>query len=474
MKSSLENVFQEMKANNPCWSGEILTPNTTKYQEVKPIFSRRVQTSPSLVIRPRTSEEAALVVNWAWRHGIEIRIKGGGHSYEGYCSWNGVRLDTSLINHVKLCKDSRTMELGAGVLWRRVYEILDGTGLVAIGALVPTVGVVGFISGGGYNHALSRSFGMACDHTISFDIVMYNGKIVKNVSQTNHPDLWWALRGGGGNNFGLITQLKLDLLPASTDGSDQYFTYLGYYDFTDRVAALDFLIAWRRWTNGMLEKNECRMGADLEYDPEGKIRVWYVWNGGLDSKTQFEQCIADWKALAPEINNEKISTETWLEVCKSDRLPWDIPYPYEKRWWGPSAFFTDMSDQSLEKIVDQSAAVTTLLFEAGDLSRREEWRSKSSFPHRNGSYLITPLFAWENSEDDEKILDLGRSFMADLTDDPSWIGAYVNYIDAQCENWPQQYYGTSLSRLQQIKEKYDPDNYWNFPQSIPTKDYTGN
>jgi len=461
------DIFNQMISENPWWSGQLLLPNTLAYDQAVPIFNKRVQTYPCLIIQPRNTYEAALVLSYAWKHNIRLRIRGGGHSAEGYSSWNGVQLDTRLMCGMELHADEQTIRLEAGVLWRDVYEILDGTGLAAIGALIPSVGVMGFITGGGFNHFLSRNWGMGCDNALSFTVILHDGTILENVSEDHHGDLWWALRGSGGNNFGLITDVTIKLHPAGGDGADQYYTYTSYYHNTDRDTSLALMNAWHQWTISLLEHDEFRMGTNLEYDPQGTVRMRMVWSGGLATQLIFEQYLRDWQSHTPKATEEEQELKTWLEFAKSERLSWDLTCPYAKPWYGPSAFFQDISPETIDAILDEHQSVTTLLLEAGNTAKRDTWCKNAAFPHRHGQYLISPIFFGDNTSEDAVIWEHGKSFLEHLAQTPYWVGSYINYIDAQITDWVKAYYGDLLPRLQQVKAKYDPHSYWQFPQSIP-------
>ncbi len=468
INNRIKSIFDQMLNEHTWWSGKILHPGTSDYQKAVPIFSKRLQTYPSLVIQPRSTQEAALVFSWAKKYGIKLRIRGGGNSYEGYSSWSGVQLDTRLMKGFTLNRKQQTAQIEAGVLWGEVYKKLDGTGLVAMGGLIPTIGVMGLILGGGFNHALSRKYGMACDSALCFTVVLHDGSVLKNVSSENHADLWWALRGGGGGNFGLVTEVTLQLHPSGGNGKDKYITYTGYYNDLTKESAIQYIKTWHEWTSMLAEKNECRISADLEYDPEGTIRVWFVWSGNSEEIHVFNNYMDIWYRSIPSQANYGFQTsQSWLEVCKSERLFWDMPFPYEKRWTGSSAFFSDLSEESITQIVNDSHAVTTFILEAGDQNKSEEWSQHSAFPFRKAKYLTTSLYLWQDQNQDQFFTEKNKELFNGLRNSPGFEGCYINYINAQSPDWEKDYYGHSLERLKSIKSQYDPDNYFQFAQSIP-------
>ncbi len=460
-------IFDQMIKDNPWWTGEILTPESDPYLKTAALFNKRVQSYPSLIIRPRNTKEAALVVKWSWENNIAIRLRGGGHSAQGYSSWNGVQLDTRLMNSIELNTKQKYMRLGAGTLWRDVYETLDGTGLAAVGGLYPSVGVAGFILGGGFNHFLSRNQGMGCDNVIAFKVVCFDGKVLDNVSENEHSDLWWALRGCGGGNLGLVTEITISLHSASGDGKDQYPYYSAIYKNTDQETWYSLMQNWRQWTSEFINQNEFRIGTELDRDPDGTVKMRAIWSEGRNSVHFFKQYIKAWEDITATVKaTTQLYDISWLDFLKLDDLSWDIECPLEERWYGPSGFLSHLSDASLQIISKQENAVTSLLFEAFDQNKTDFWSKRSSFAHRDGNYLVSSLFFWEHESMDIAILKQGKSFIEALKELPEWIGSYINYIDSQITDWPKQYYLDLLPRLKKIRQEYDPHSYWSFPQSL--------
>ncbi|MEM7115958.1 MAG: phosphatidylserine decarboxylase [Chloroflexota bacterium] len=460
-------VFAQMKEENTWWSGELLLPNSDAYQKAVPLFNKRVQTHPSIIIRPRNTRETSLVLKTAWANGIKLRIRGGGHSDEGYSSWNGgAQLDTRLMKGIEVFPQKATIKLEAGVLWREVYERLDHSGFVVTGGLCPSVGVIGYITGGGLNHYLSRHWGMCSDNAESFTVVLFDGTVLEHVSKDNHADLWWALRGGGGGNFGVVTDVILEMHPAGGDGQDRYPLYTATYKNLSPEHFGDLIDAWAKWTEHVMDVRERRIGSTLEYAPDQVGTVTMAWSGGLASEMVFQQLTQVWETIAPHPTTTAYEKPSWLAWQQDDDMPWDFDGPFEQRWYGASSFVTRLTPQIRDLIVSQTKAHNALLFET-NFEAGSAQDEQSSFAHRRGNYLLNPLYFWDGEAQDEAVLAKGRRWMQEMVQLPEFVGAYINYIDGQLENWPQLYYGRYLPRLQQIKAKYDPHNYWHFPQAIP-------
>ena len=186
--------------------GQVLRLTDPQYKKAATLWNPAIQIWPSVILRPAIYDDISLALSTLYSSKMPIRIMGGRHSYGGYCSHRGVVLDSSLLKNITINWQDETITMQAGVIWNEVYNALNGSEYVAIGGLCPSVGVVGFTLGGGYNSMYTRSFGLALDNVLNFTVALYNGSIVTASSKIN-PDLYWALRGGGGGNFGYVLEM---------------------------------------------------------------------------------------------------------------------------------------------------------------------------------------------------------------------------------------------------------------------------
>eukprot|EP00457_Paulinella_chromatophora_P006214 gb/GEZN01006232.1/.p1 GENE.gb/GEZN01006232.1/~~gb/GEZN01006232.1/.p1 ORF type:complete len:538 (+),score=74.54 gb/GEZN01006232.1/:172-1614(+) len=345
--------------------------------------------------------------------------------------------------------------MGAGVRWQDAYEMLDGTGYAVMGGTCPSVGVVGFTLGGGFNHYLSRHWGTGADNALSFTVVLFDGQVV-NASATSHPELWWSLRGGGGGNMGMVTSLTArlhwtgDLFPL------QVAEYFGL----DKLQFDVVTQAWARWTQMLRLQEEPRIGTMLEWNGKD-LNVTVLWSGGVTKQTvgEFKELLAELQVPIPDRLQEK--TLTWLEFEQRNPL-YGVAAPFPLRWYGASAFVSELSPAILDTMWTQSEARNSMLFEVSFEAGHE-----SSFIPRDAVYLLNPLYFWQDEADDARLLAQGFQWMQKIRQQGVFKGAYLNYIDRQLQDWARVYYGENLSRLQRVKVRYDPFNKFNFPMSIP-------
>ena len=204
------DLFQSLESTIISHGGQVLRITDPQYKTAATLWNPAIQIWPSLIIRPATYDDVSLALSTFYSSNVPIRIMGGRHSYGGYCSHQGVVLDSSLLNNITINWKDETVTLQAGVIWDEVYKALNGSEYIVVGGICPTVGVIGFTLGGGYHPFFSRSFGLASNNVLNFTVALYNGSIVIASSTTN-SDLYWALRGGGGGNFGYVLEMTQKL-----------------------------------------------------------------------------------------------------------------------------------------------------------------------------------------------------------------------------------------------------------------------
>jgi len=342
------------------------------------------------------------------------------------------------------------VEMEAGLIWKDVYIALNRTGFEVMGGICPTVGVMGFITGGGYNIFLSRHWGMASDNVLSFKIVLYNGSIATASNNTN-PELFWALRGGGGGNFGVITEVELQVHHHNITSK-----YRGY-DYPIEQNRTAVIIAWHNWTSHIISLGEMNVGSELRHEPNF-MSIHFWWSGDLSST--FDTIMQTWENMSPPPSSVIIQTWYWADFM-STHVMWNQTQHYS-RMYATSAFVSDLTPA----VIDLFARLTgnhIIMFFA-NMSKS----NNKAFPFSGSvSYLINPNWYWKDENLDQVYLGEGKNWMNNMRMLKETVGAYVNYIDFQLTDWPRMYYSHNLEKLQQIKSHWDPHNFWKFPMSIP-------
>ncbi len=201
-------AVHELRKN---FSGEILLPEHPSYDQKREIFNGMIDRHPAIIAGCASLNDIVQAVNFGRDNGLEIAVRSGGHHVAGWgLSDGGLVIDMCAMNTVRVDPDSRTARVGGGAIWRDVDSACRPHGLATPGGTVPTVGVAGLSLSGGWGY-LSRKFGLSCSNLLSAELVTAGGEVL-TVSEEEHPDLFWALHGGGGN-FGVAAELTFDLHP---------------------------------------------------------------------------------------------------------------------------------------------------------------------------------------------------------------------------------------------------------------------
>ena len=193
------------------FSGTLLTPDGAAYEEARALFNAMITTRPALIAQCGTRDDVTAAIAFARDGELEIAVRAGGHSVAGMSSVdNGVTIDVRPMNEISIDPKARTARVGAGATWSEFDRAAQEHGLATTGGRVSTTGVAGFTLGGGSGW-IERKYGLACDNLLSVDLTIANGEHV-TASKTQHPELFWALHGGGGN-FGVATSFEFTLHP---------------------------------------------------------------------------------------------------------------------------------------------------------------------------------------------------------------------------------------------------------------------
>ena len=195
--------------------GELLRPGDAGYGEARAVWNGRFDARPDAVARCTGAADVVAAVDLAREHDVPLSVKGGGHDYAGNAVRDeGLLVDLSPMDAVRVDPDAGTVRAGPGATWADVDHETQSFGLATTGATVSTVGVAGYTLGGGTGH-LARTLGLAVDNLTGADVVTADGELV-HAGRSENPDLFWALRGGGGN-FGVVTSFEFDLHPVGPE-----------------------------------------------------------------------------------------------------------------------------------------------------------------------------------------------------------------------------------------------------------------
>ncbi|HEX8866237.1 MAG TPA: FAD-dependent oxidoreductase [Lentzea sp.] len=422
-------------------SGKLVLPGEEgfSYQGFNPVWDNR---KPAAIARAASPADVQACLEAA-RTRLPIAARSGGHSYAGYSSpENGLQIDLRELKTVELLPGDQ-VRVGAGAQLGEVSQMLAASGRALPTGTCPTVGVAGLTLGGGIG-VLTRKHGLTCDHLVSAKVVTADGRLL-TASAQEEPDLFWALRGGGGGNFGIVTEFVF-----STVSAPQVTVFSLQYNAGPTA---DVLGAWQTWI------------ADAPHELWSNV----VIRGGAQPTCRVGGCfigsVGDLAALLnglPAPANRFIQPQSYSEAV---------------RYFAGSGIehesFVASSRVVREPIADPAKAVdlmngqtdeSYLIFDGLRGAVAAVANDATAFPHRTALasaqiYFKTPP---ENATETAQRMGTVRDGLGDLVGETG----YVNYIDPRLPNWATAYYSGNLARLQQVAAKYDPDKVFAFAQGV--------
>jgi FAD/FMN-containing dehydrogenase len=447
--------------------GAVIGPGSPAYASARVSFNERYDVvRPLAVLRAAGPADVRKAILWARRHGIRIRARSGGHSYAGYSTVeDGLVIDLGALDGIAVNRQALTASVGAGAQLIDVYERLAKAGGTIPAGSCPTVGLGGLALGGGVGFA-SRKLGTTADNVLALTIVTADGRLL-TCDRSRNADLYWACRGGGGGNFGVVTSFRLRVHPV---------THASYFVLTWPWTSVDEAVAaWQRFAPRA---------------PDGLFSICRLATGSPQPTVQaFGQLFGSEAALVDLLKPLRSVPGASLTTGTSRYI--DLM----RRWAGCKTLTSDechlspAGDLDRQRFAAKSDYVSRRLPPTGRAALRqwlEERQGKgggaaildsyggainrvapgaTAFVHRRELFSIQYYASIANAAGDAAALAWLRGFRAAMKPHTSGF-AYQNYIDADVVDWEHAYYGSNYPRLQRIKSKYDPDNVFRFKQSI--------
>jgi hypothetical protein len=424
--------------------------------------------SPSAVAVCRSATDVQRCIGFARENRVPFAIRGGGHSYSGYSTTSGLLIDMKGMQAVAFDPAKPEVTLGAGVLGAQA-----ATGLRPHGAFVPIgscpgVGISGFAMGGGFGWYV-RQHGLGCDSLLEAKVVTADG-VLRTCSATENSDLFWALRGGGGGNFGVLTQLKMATFPTTGAVSAARVTWRG----GDPAAVVSSL------QEALFDSPP---GISLQIDV-GTTTALYIGRSetpqirltlhNFGPASQIRSLLASTVATAPPALSLIADMGFWEAhaFLEADTLPttglWNTKSSFSQ---GPlpdagiSTMIENVATWPGSSMVNAGTALTLWSGAVSDVSP-----DATAFCHRAPGLLTVFRTSW-GANDPSALIAKDNAWLQATYDDHqpyALAQSYQNWTDPALTDYLSAYYGTNLSRLVQVKRAYDPDDVFVFPQSIPT------
>ena len=460
-------IFRELDRS---LRGDVIQRGAHGYNAARVLFNTRFDAvKPQAIAFCESLTDVQKTVRWARRHHIHIVPRSGGHSYAGYSTTPGVIVDVSRLNAISLTA-AGPAGIGAGARLIDVYSALALRGRTVPAGTCPTVGIAGLAQGGGVGF-LARKFGLTCDNLLAATVVLADGTaVVANAHQ--HPDLYWALRGGGGGNFGVATRLVFRTHPVA-----DVSTYSLAWPWADakRVVA-----EWQKLAPHAPDGLFCVLNLNAAAGSSASPQI--------TSAGQFDGTEAQLRALLQPLADAGMptrfttSSRTYLNAtlmwagCSSDVAACHLPPQGNlgrstfaaKSSYGNRALTAQGIDVLVRQIEARRATGSgsgIVLFDSYGGAINRVPKDATAFVHRDALFSMQYLAYWEAGAVAAPNVAWLRRFYAAMRPHVSPF-AYQNYIDADLTNWQHAYYGSNLARLQRIKRRYDPQNVFHSRQSI--------
>jgi FAD/FMN-containing dehydrogenase len=432
--------------------GPVLTATDTGYDAVRKVWNGMIDRRPAAIARCTGAADVIAALAFARDAGLPIAVRGGGHSFPGYSVCDaGVLIDLQLMKSIRVEPAARRARAEGGVLWAEYDRETEAFGLASTGGMISHTGIAGLTLGGGFG-VLCRKFGLAVDNLISADIVTADGKL-RTVSATQEPDLFWAIRGGGGN-FGIVTSFEYQLHQVGP-----MLAGLIAYPLPQALQVL-------RGLHEVMSSapDELMVTGALLTTPEGHKAVAVV-PCYVGDPAEGERVIAPLKKLGT-VAMEKVGVMPYTAVQKL----FDESAVPGRRFYLRSNYLETIGDPLIETLTGCFAATPSPLNAivipsvGGAVSRVAP--EATAYYHRQAPYVMSLVNCWLDPSEDQPNIEWVRTTWTALTPHlPRRV--YVNELQEEGADRVRDAYGPAFSRLAAIKRQYDPDNIFRLNQNIP-------
>ena len=434
-------------------SGVVVTKESPNYEECCLSWNRAIEKHPLVIVYCQENQDVIQAIKWAKQYGVPFRIRSGTHHYEGYSTGDQLLvIDVSCMNRIEL--NETTVKVQGGVRNRELYEAVCGAGYPFPGGGCPTVGVAGYTLGGGWGYS-SRLFGLGCDQLIEAEVITAEGQlIVANANQ--HEDLFWALRGSGGGNFGVVTSLTYRL-PEKIEMA----TLINIdYEHVGFAKVVDVALRYQRFFKNLDRRLNLKM-AMYNSETKGKgVKLTGLFYG---SKEEAQDLLS----LFQDATDFDVY---YMTVLQANREIQDSHPEFEMYRSGGRFIHRDYSADELLTMLDlideraQGSLYTAITFYGLGGAIADIEKDETAFYYRDASFILGFQSVWEDPKyraiNNEWVLER-FNVLATYT-----RGSFINFPIVQPGDYEKNYYGDNLEALKAVKRKYDPEGIFHFEQAI--------
>lgn len=439
--------------------GNITTPDHADYEEARSIYNGMIDKKPSIIVYCKNVADVIASVNFARQHQLLTSVRGGGHNGPGLALADGaMTIDLSEMSGVRVDPEERTVVAEAGCTWGDVDHATHAFGLATVSGVISTTGIAGLTLGGGHGY-LTRKYGLTIDNLLEADVVLADGTFV-TANENQHEDLFWALKGGGGN-FGIVTAFKYRLHPVDTVVAGPMFWPL---DKTEEMMRWyrEFLPGAPDDVYAFFLSAEVPPGDPFPPEIHGDKVCGLLWcfTGSQEEAEPFLQKARDVAEPIFEFVGEM--PYPMLQTMFDDL------YPEGLQWYWKGDFVRELSDEAIAAHLDFAEVPTTHstmhLYPVNGAVHNYD-SEDTAWHHRDANWSMVIAGVSPDPSDKELISNWARNYW-EAVHPYSAGAAYINFMMEEGEDRIQATYGDNYERLQQVKAKYDPDNFFRVNQNI--------
>jgi FAD/FMN-containing dehydrogenase len=451
-----EHALQELRQT---LKGPLHLEGDAGYDDARALFNAMIDVRPAVIAQCADVADVQAALAFARASGLPLAVRSGGHSVAGMSTVpDGLVIDVRPMNEVTVDAQARVARCGAGATWADVDRATQEHGLATTGGRVSTTGVAGLTLGGGSGW-LERKLGLTCDTLVAVELVTAAGEPVR-ATATEHPDLFWALHGGGGN-FGVVTTFEFALAPVGPE-------------------VLAGLMLWPEDAGRALLELTREVMADAPDDLA--TAVVYVTGPPepfVPEHLQGTRCCALAFLWAGEQDAGQPFADHFRALDPAADLVGPMPYvqfqsliddpPGLRNYW-TADYLTELTDEAIDTFVAHSSRLPvpspsqSIMFAWGGAVARVS-AADTPLARRDAPWVVHPFAVWEDAADDERFIGWARAMSADFKRFGLGV-TYLNFIGDEGADRIRAAFGDSYERLERVKTTYDPDNVFRRNQNI--------
>ncbi len=439
--------------------GEVISPGDPTFDEARTIYNAMIDRHPGLIVRCADVGDVMAAVNLAREHELEIAIRSGGHNGPGLALVDdGLVVDLSDMTGVHVDPDARIARVAPGCTWGDVDHATNAFGLATVSGVISTTGVGGLTLGGGHGY-LSRKYGLTIDNLVGADVVLADGSFV-HASADEHPDLFWALRGGGGN-FGVVTSFEFQLHPVDTVVAGPMFWPIDELETTMRWYR-DWLPRAPEDVYAFYLTAEVPAGDPFPEAIHGETVCGLLWCY-LGAEEEVQEVLQPARDVA-----EPLFEHVGEMPYPALQSMFDELYPPGDQWYWKGDFVRELSDEAIAEHVrfgEVPTAKSTMHLYPIDGAVHRVDADETAWRYRDANWSMVIAGVDPDPAKRETITEWARQYWEALHEHSAG-GSYINFMMEEGQDRIRATYGDNYERLQEVKARYDPDNVFHVNQNI--------